>query len=106
MYVSRGPNNQKAVKLEIHEEMDDCSLLGIYSNLLTGAVPAAYPDASQFPIRLEYTAPLCSSLHKQPLSYFNPAGCLVPRFWLIFIVYFMYDSHPLCSQTPEVIPCD
>ena len=21
-------------------------------------------------------------------------------------VYFMYDSFPLCSQTPEVLPCD
>ena len=23
-------------------------------------------------------------IHEQPLSYFNPAGCLVPRFYLIF----------------------
>ena len=42
-----------------------------------------HPVPILFPILLDYPAShlnLCSSFHKQPLSYFNPASHLVLRF--------------------------
>ena len=58
----------------------------------------------------EYTASyldLCFSFHKQPLSYFNPAGRLVPRFHLLrslFRIQTRLDSTQLAATLTRGVP--